>query len=376
MTKHLTSQQLRILARILAAVSVAFLTGALPIRAAAAQHFLYVASPGIRNYVEYGGVGILVFDVDHGYKFVRRIPTWDVLQGKKAENVKGIAASAKTGKVYVTSLSRTIAIDAVSGKKIWDKTYQGGCDRLAISPDGKILYIPQLEGAAWHVVDAATGDVITTLETKSGSHNTIYSEDGSEVYLAGLNSKFLFVADARTNTIARTVGPFDSVIRPFTVNGSNTFVFVNINGLLGFEIGDLRTGKKLFHVEVQGYRQGPVKRHGCPSHGIALTPDEKELWVADCANSAIHVFDASVMPPKQLTTIKARDCVGWLSFSMDGRFAYSSTGEIVDVAAKRIVATLKDETGREVQSEKVLDIVIANGKVDGAGNQFGVGMKR
>jgi len=31
-------------------------------------------------------------------------------------------------------------------------------------------------------------------------------------------------------------------------------------------------------------RQGegaPAKRHGCPSHGIALTPDETELWVAD-----------------------------------------------------------------------------------------------
>jgi hypothetical protein len=61
---------------------------------------------------------------------------------------------------------------------------------------------------------------------------------------------------------------------------------------------------------------------------------------------------------------------------MDGRFAYSSTGEIIDVATKKIVATLKDETGREVQSEKLLDLVIANGKVDRVGNQFGVGMKR
>ena len=150
--------------------------------------------------------------------------------------------------------------------------------------------------------------------------------------------------------------------------------FVNINALLGFEI--LRTGKKLCHIEVQGYKQAPVKRHGCPSHGIALTPDEKELSLADCANSAIHVFDSRVMPAKQVTTIKALDCVGWLSFSMDGRFAYSSTGEIIDVATKRIVAVLKDETGREVQSEKVLDLTIANGKVVRAGNQFGVGMKR
>src|SRR5665213_738346 len=91
--------------------------------AAADQHYLYVASPGTRNYVEYGGVGILVFDIDHGYKFVRRIPTWKAPEGKEPENVKGIAASAKTGRVYVTSLNRMMALDAVTGKIFWDKTY-------------------------------------------------------------------------------------------------------------------------------------------------------------------------------------------------------------------------------------------------------------
>jgi DNA-binding beta-propeller fold protein YncE len=268
-----------------------------------------------------------------------------------------------------------IAIDAISGRRIWDKTYEGGCDRMAISPDGALLYVPQLEGPSWHVVNASNGNVIATIETKSGSHNTIYSADGAHVYLAGLKSPLLSVADPKTHKVVATVGPFDNVIRPFTVNGSNTLVFVNINGLLGFEVGDLRTGKKVAHVEVAGYKQGPVKRHGCPSHGIALTPDEKEIWLADCANSAIHIFDATVMPPKQITSIAARDCVGWLSFSMDGRVAYSSTGEIIDAATKKIVATLKDEEGHDVQSEKLLDLTIAGGKVVRAGNQFGVGKK-
>ncbi len=116
------------------------------IPAAESRHLLYVASPGIRNYTEYGGVGILVFDIENGYKFVRRIPTWAVPEGKKPENVKGIAASAQTGIVYVTSLDSMVAIDAVSGKKLWNKSYPGGCDRMAISPDGKVLYVPELEG--------------------------------------------------------------------------------------------------------------------------------------------------------------------------------------------------------------------------------------
>jgi len=54
---------------------------------------------------------------------------------------------------------------------------------------------------------------------------------------------------------------------------------VNVNELLGFEVGDLKTGKMLHRVEIAGFEKGPVKRHGCPSHGIGLTPDEKELWV-------------------------------------------------------------------------------------------------
>ena len=340
---------------------------------ASEQHYLYVASPGTRNYMQYGGVGILVFDIDHDYKFVRRIPTWNVPEGKEPENVKGIAASAMTGNVYVSNLSRVIAIDASSGKRIWDKAFEGGCDRLAISPDGSVLYVPQLESASWHVVNAATGDVIATIMTKSGSHNTIYSADGAHVYLAGLRSPTLSIADPKTHTVEKTVGPFSNVIRPFTVNGANTLVFVTVNGLLGFEVGDIPSGKKLYRVEVAGYEQGPVKRHGCPSHGIAMTPDEKELWVADCANEAIHVFDATVMPPKQVATVKARDCVGWVNFSIDGRSAYSSTGEIIDTKTRKVVAALQDETGRQVQSEKQLELVINNGKVIRAGDQFGIG---
>ena len=48
---------------------------------------------------------------------------------------------------------------------------------------------------------------------------------------------------------------------------------------------------------------------------------------------------------------------------------------VYDVATKKSVATLTDETGRAVQSEKMLDLVIANGKVVRAGNQFGIGAK-
>lgn len=365
----LLKSSIRLVAAGLLAAALVAAEGARP------KHYLYVASPGIRNYTEWGGVGVLVFDIDNGYKLVKRFPTWDYKPGEKVENVKGFAASAVTGRMYVSNINRMMAMDIVTGKKLWDSTYEGGCDRMALSPDGKTLYVPQLEGPAWHVVNAETGDVIATIETRSGSHNTIWAPDGSRVYLAGLKSPLLRIANPKTNTIMGTVGPFAAGIRPFTVNGSNTLVFVNVNGLLGFEVGDVQTGKKLYRVEVEGYKEGPVKRHGCPSHGIALTRDERELWVVDGANNAVHIFDATVMPPKQGTTIKLTDFPGWISFSMDGRYAYASTGDIIDAATKKIVTTLKDEKGHTVQSEKLLDLDIVDGKVTRTGNQFGVGEK-
>jgi hypothetical protein len=344
--------------------------------AAEQRHLLYVAVPGIRNYLQYGGIGILVYDIDKGYEFVKRIPTWEIPAGKEAENVKGVAASAGTGKLYVSTIKRLGCIDLVTEKLIWEKELEGGCDRMAIAPDGKILYVPSLEGPQWNVVNALTGDTIAQIVTKSGAHNTVYSLDGTRVYLAGLRSPLLSIADTRTHTVVGTVGPFANSIRPFTVNAAQTLCYVNVNELLGFEVGDIKTGKKLQRVEVQGYEQGPVARHGCPSHGIGLTPDERELWVCDGHNSAVHIFDNTVMPPRQMTTLKVRDQPGWVTFSIDGRHAYPSTGEVFETRTKKMVAALHDETGRQVGSEKLLELVFEGPKPVRAGDQFGLGTRR
>jgi DNA-binding beta-propeller fold protein YncE len=339
----------------------------------AGRHYLYVTTPGIRNYVEYGGVGVIVYDIDNGYKFVRRFPTFQVAEGQQPENVKGVAASARTGRLYVSTIKRVAAFDLNNDKLLWNREYEGGADRIALSPDGKILYIPSLEGPHWFAADAMTGDVIAKIVTGSGAHNTIYGPDGKQVFLAGLKSPLLSIADPLTHKVVSTVGPFGNVIRPFTINAKQTLCFVNVNDLLGFEVGDIQTGKKLHRVEVTGYEKGPVKRHGCPSHGVGLTPDEKELWLADGSNSMIHVFDATVMPPRQTTSFKVRDQPGWITFSMDGKHAYPSTGEIVDTKTKKIIATLTDETGRAVGSEKVVEVVFEGTKITQTGDQFGIG---
>lgn len=362
----------------LPAFCLTFIAALLPISSVAADsagehRYLYVATPGIRNNLQYGGHGVLVFDIDGGHKFVRRIPSAGFDDKGAPSNVKGICVSAPLQRLFVSTIGSLISFDLTTDAIVWEKKYAGGCDRMAISPDGKTIYQPSFERDHWHVLDATTGDVIARVEPNAGAHNTNYGPDGREAYLAGLRSKTLAVADTTSHKIVRSVGPFSAVIRPFTVNGSQTRAYMCVNDLLGFEIGDLKSGKVLSRVEVAGFATGPVARHGCPSHGIGLTPDEKEVWVCDAFNRRLHVFDATATPPKQIASVVVREEPSWVTFSIDGRYAYPSTGDVIDVATRKIVASLTDEHGTAVHSEKMLEIDFADGKPVRAGCQFGVG---
>ncbi|GAB3893270.1 hypothetical protein GCM10028803_07220 [Larkinella knui] len=351
-------------------------TGPGPKIAPKVQRYLYVATPGVRNYLGYGGHGIQVFDIDNQHRFVKFIPTKGLQPNGKPSNVKGVDVSLATNCIYISTLEALQCIELTTEKVLWEKQYEGGVDRISISPDGLTIYMPSLEKEFWTVVDAKTGDVITKIVTHSGSHNTIYGPDGKLVYLAGLKSTMLNVADAKTHTITKKVGPFGADIRPFTINGSQTLVYVNVNGLLGFEVGDLESGKFLHRVVVEGFNIGDVKRHGCPSHGIGMTPDEKEIWLCDGANNRVHVFDNTVMPPVQKTSILVRDMPGWITFSLDGKYAYPSTGDVIDVKTRKIVHTLEDQHSNWVQSEKMVEIHFSGGKAVAAGDQFGIGQQK
>jgi DNA-binding beta-propeller fold protein YncE len=310
--------------------------------------------------------------VDNNHKFVKRIKTQGIGRDGKPSNVKGVAVSVPLNSIYVSTLESLQRIDLTTEKVLWEKPFEGGADRMAISPDGKTMYLPSLEKTFWNVVDCETGHIIKKIEVVRRAHNTLYGASGKYVYLADIASPLLHVADARTHTIVKKVGPFGNGIRPFTLNSAETLAFATVDSLLGFEVADLKTGKLLDRIVVQGWNMGPVRRHGNPSHGIGLTPDEKEVWLADGHNMRLHVFSAT-KPYQQLTTIPLQDMPGWVTFSMDGKYAYPSSGEVIDVKTRKTLLTLQDEFYNNVASEKMVEVHIAGNKVVKAGDQFGIG---
>ena len=339
------------------------LTGAVLLPAQQEQRYLYVALPGSDDADPDRLVRILVFDITHAHRFVRRIPLWPAEGGEDSETVRGTAASPRTGRLYISTTRRLAAIDLKTDTVLWQQRYEDHCcERIAVSPDGQTVYAPAFGSAKWYVVHAATGQLRATIGVTGWPRDTKYSSDGRRTYLAAWESPILSVSDTARHEVVKTVGPFSASLCPFTVNAKGTLAFANVDGLVGFEVGDLQTGLILDRVAAEGYEKDAAARYECPSHGIALTPDERELWVADGVRNQLHVFDATVYPPIVLAAVKLSAQPRWIAFSSDGRYSYASTGDVVATATRRIVGALEDPAGAKVTSEHFLEIDFVDGQ--------------
>lgn len=350
----------------------------------AEKELIYVALPGsLERSPDQNGNGLVVLDARNNYNFVKRIPVFDVPASRNPEQIAGVTASPATQMIYIAARGRLAALDLTTEKKVWENAYDGQCcERPQISPDGSFMYVGANLKDFWYVVNPRTGELITKVVAplSPDSHNLNLSPDGRWAFMAP-NGKVMSIADTRTHRTVRTIA-FEDNIRVFVLNHDASLIYTNQNNLLGFQIADVATGKVIHTVEVQGFpwrerwfaTPRPKIPHNCPSHGIALTNDEKEVWLADGINGYIHIFDNTVMPPRQIASIKTTAGPYWITMGLDGKLAYISSGDIIDVKSRKIVGQMRDEYGRTMYSEKLLDMLFHNGRLVRVANQFGNGI--
>ena len=155
---------------------------------------------------------------------------------------------------------------------------------------------------------------------------------------------------------------------PFTVDSRNHFAYVCLGKHVGFDVLNLQTGE-VPHRVLAGAQPIPHR-----THGAGLTPDESELWISDQDGKQLFVFDATHMPPKPKGRVPlSLGGHGWVSFSLDGKFAWCHTPDVIDARSKTVVATLKDESGQPVCSSKFIEVHFRDGQVVKMGSEFGLG---
>jgi len=344
------------------------------------RHFEYVFTSGF----------IYVYDIDNAGALVKTlmVPT--------TAGVRGAVASAVTGKLYIAygsdsgSGGAQLAYDLATDTVVWTKNYSHGVDSQAITPDGTKIFMPTGElssGSTWEVEDPATGDDIASISvggagtaSGSGPHNTIVNHAGTRVYMGlrdfnlggGQGTNDFGVADTSTDQIVRTVSPTQSGVRPFTINSQETLVYMSVTGFLGFQVGDLTTGKVIYTVPIDGTGiPGFTTSFSVtdPSHGIALSADDSTLYLVDWPNNYVHVFDVSKVPasaPSQIFNIKlpdnftpnqaqcAYDCGGdgWLHLSHDGAFLFvGDTPDVISTSTRALAMKMPQLANSRVEIE-------------------------
>ncbi len=332
------------------------------------KHYLYVSTPDGAQMDSGSGNGILVFDIDDGHRFVRRIEVPSFKEG-----LRGFCGSAKTRRVYYgTTNHRLGCFDLESEKVVWEKTYKWGCDRSCITTDGKKLYVP----TGWWfrgpesgllIVDAENGELLKSLPVGPQAHNSIASLDGQFVFL-GTETNLTVFRPSDDSVVRSFKGVGESGVFPFTVDSRNRYAYVCLGKHVGFDVLNLQTGE-VPHRVLAG--DAPIAHR---THGAGLTPDETELWISDQDGKKLFIFDATQMPPKAKGHVElSAGGHGWVCFSLDGRFAWCHTPDVFDASTKKLVTTLKDETGKPVSGSKFIEVHFREGKVVRMGNEFGLG---
>ena len=319
-------------------------------QSASVRHFEFVFPDG----------EITVYDIDHGNRFVENISLPDL------QDARGAAYSAATDILYVsfggeggsTGTGSLLAYNLVSDSLVWQRSYTAGVDRFALTPDGKTIYLPVGEysnSGTWEIIDAATGQVTGSVQAGSGAHDTLISPDGRLVYLLGVNVHYDTILNSATNKVVRTVGPLISGGRPVAINRAQTIMYSTAEYFLGFQVDDLTTGKVLYTVGVPGFAYDPKTFAGTdtPSHGIALSPDERRLYLVDSVNGYVHVYDVSHVPgqaPNLIASVKLDHTPpheAWLSTSSSGRYLYvGRSGDVIDTTILKIVDYYQRSTTR------------------------------
>ena len=214
-------------------------------------------------------------------------------------------------------------------------------NQLASTPDGKLVYIP-CDDASWWVVDTVAGKVVTKIATGGRPHNTLASPDGKRMYLGPKGSYHVLIADAVSHELIGEI-PLSDAPRPIALSKDEKRFYANVDTLIGFEVADIPSRKLLHRVEADVPAE--LLRKASRSHGIGLTPDQKEIWMCDVYHDRTYVFDVTVEPPRQIATIVMRGGGYWMCFSPDGNRCYISerignTVAVIDTATRETVARI------------------------------------
>ncbi len=264
----------------------------------------------------------------------------------------GVVVSPDGARIYITDEPRRTLdiVDAVSLKVIKQVPLSGRPNNLAVSKDGKTVYVAIVDApGAVDVIDPEAGKNVKSIPVKGGIHNVYVTPDGKFAAAGSIPGKLLNIIDTVTNTVAWTL-PTDAGVRPmaFVTNpdSSTKQIIIQLSDYHGIVVIDFASRKEVRRVDLpvpNGTEKELQGIQGSPSHGLAITPDGKTLW----ATSKWYGYVAAYSLPdlKLLKVVPVGSHPEWLTIPPDGNNLYvACAGDdatvVVDNKTMRVVGKI------------------------------------
>lgn len=278
---------------------------------------------------------------------------------KIGANPHGVVASPDRRTLYVSveGTDELAATDIATNQVKWRVKVGRAPNEVSITPDGRKVFVPLRNEAAIDVVDTATMQVVDRMKAPAWPHNTYVSANGRRLYLGTMSGSRITIYDTATHKQINEIAPGDWV-RPIALCRDEKLAYVALSKLHGFAVVDLKAGKTIRRVELPALPPGTeIPPYDTLTHGLALTPDESELYVTSMAGKAIYAF--SVPELKQLAKIDVGRYPNWITINPDGRLVWVSnqlddTVSAIDTRTKKVVATIP--VGHEPKRLLAVDI--------------------
>jgi len=330
-------------------------------------------SPGDRGSVS-------IYDIDAGHRLIKTIKTVP-----NVADVRGVAASAATGKLYVayqdgSGTGMIYCLNLYDDTILWSKAMNPGVDRLAISPDGGVLYVPTWEGGSAdyiNVADAESGNVVRQVHFSNQSHDAQYPLSGpifQETKASDGSGHYLYLVDPRSYAVSR-IGPYSGILGPYAVDSTSNYVVNNVTGLWGMQVANLGTGR----IITANIPDHPLRDAGL-LHGIGWTPDQTEAWQSGGWDDPhVYVWDMhNPMIPVLSERLALRSGRGshWLTFDIKGDYGYVAPNKNSADGTEIFDARTHASIGVIGSSEDMLEIDFADGKITRTGDQYGIGRRQ
>jgi YVTN family beta-propeller protein len=160
-------------------------------------------------------------------------------------------------------------------------------DGLALSGDGKRLYVANDLGDSMSIVDTSTGATIDTTPVGHNPYTVVLSGDGKSAYVSNWGGKTVSVVDALTGAPEGeiSVGTHPSAM---TLDPSSGRLYVANTDSDNVSVIDTSTNGVLQTIELAPY---PGAQVGSSPNALVLAPDGKRLYVANAGDNDVAVVD-------------------------------------------------------------------------------------